>query len=66
MVGCPGRLLDLFEQGALPLGQVETLVRNAADCLVQSKARHRLDARWAALYAVTHAERCALRNAGMH
>jgi ATP-dependent RNA helicase RhlE len=31
VVGCPGRILDLLEQGALPLGQIETLVLDEAD-----------------------------------
>jgi ATP-dependent RNA helicase RhlE len=31
IVGCPGRILDLMGQGALRLGQVETLVLDEAD-----------------------------------
>jgi ATP-dependent RNA helicase RhlE len=31
VVGCPGRVLDLLEQGALPLDRIETLVLDEAD-----------------------------------
>jgi len=31
VVGCPGRVLDLLEQGALPLDSIETLVLDEAD-----------------------------------
>jgi ATP-dependent RNA helicase RhlE len=31
VVACPGRLLDLFQQGELPLDQVETLILDEAD-----------------------------------
>jgi ATP-dependent RNA helicase RhlE len=31
VVACPGRLLDLYQQGELPLNQVETLILDEAD-----------------------------------
>ena len=31
IVACPGRLLDLFQQGAVPLHRIETLVLDEAD-----------------------------------
>jgi len=31
IVGCPGRILDLLEQGVLPLDRIETLVLDEAD-----------------------------------
>ena len=30
-MACPGRLLDLFQQGAVPLHRIETLVLDEAD-----------------------------------
>jgi ATP-dependent RNA helicase RhlE len=31
VIGCPGRILDLFERGALPLSRIEALVLDEAD-----------------------------------